>query len=114
MNAASKTALSSQPARRDAHRRDELILEHMSLVTAIAAHIQRSVPVHIELDDLVHAGVMGSSTRPPNIGTTKKLRFRPTRNIASGELFSTACGSRIGPLAICASAISKWKRSRAN
>jgi len=40
-------------------RRDELILEHMPLVTAIAAHIQKSVPVHIELDDLIHAGIMG-------------------------------------------------------
>ena len=59
MNAASKPALSSQSTSRDANRRDELILEHMSLVTAIAAHIQRSVPVHIELDDLVHAGIMG-------------------------------------------------------
>ena len=59
MNAASKPALSSQPTTRDVNRRDELILEHMPLVTAIAAHIQRSVPVHIELDDLVHAGIMG-------------------------------------------------------
>jgi RNA polymerase sigma factor for flagellar operon FliA len=40
-------------------RRDQLILDHMPLVTAIAAHIQKSVPVHIELDDLIHAGMMG-------------------------------------------------------
>jgi RNA polymerase sigma factor for flagellar operon FliA len=67
VQAASKTALSRKPlpkqqatAIQQTHvRRDQLIVEHMSLVTAIAAHIQKSVPVHIELDDLVHAGIMG-------------------------------------------------------
>jgi RNA polymerase sigma factor for flagellar operon FliA len=39
--------------------RDALIVENLHLVTAIAAHIQRTLPVHIELDDLVHAGTMG-------------------------------------------------------
>jgi RNA polymerase sigma factor for flagellar operon FliA len=43
----------------DRVRRDELMLEHMALVTAIAAHIQKSIPVHVELDDLIHAGIMG-------------------------------------------------------
>lgn len=75
MNAASKTALSSQPAPRDAHRRDELILEHMTLVTAIAAHIQRSVPVHIELDDLVHAGVMGLFDAATKYRDDKEVAF---------------------------------------
>ncbi len=53
--AAMKTALSKS----ENPERDQLILEHLPLVTAIAAHIQRSLPVHVELDDLVHAGVMG-------------------------------------------------------
>jgi len=75
VNAASKTALSSQPATRDAHRRDELILEHMALVTAIAAHIQRSVPVHIELDDLVHAGVMGLFDAATKYRDDKEVAF---------------------------------------
>lgn len=44
---------------KDNTRRDELILEHLPLVTTIAAHVQRSLPVHTELSDLVHAGVMG-------------------------------------------------------
>jgi RNA polymerase sigma factor for flagellar operon FliA len=41
-----------------AHR-DELITDHLHLVTAIAAHVQHSIPVHVELDDLIHAGTMG-------------------------------------------------------
>jgi RNA polymerase sigma factor FliA len=43
----------------DFSRRDELIVEHLSLVTAIASHVQRTLSVHVELDDLVHAGTMG-------------------------------------------------------
>ncbi|MBV9302148.1 MAG: FliA/WhiG family RNA polymerase sigma factor [Acidobacteriaceae bacterium] len=58
MNAATKPAPTKKTKNENA-RRDELILEHLPLVTAIAAHVQRSLPVHTELDDLVHAGVMG-------------------------------------------------------
>jgi RNA polymerase sigma factor for flagellar operon FliA len=64
MNAAAKTApckpsLSKVSVHRDYTERDRLILEHLTLVKAIAGHIQKSIPVHIELDDLVHAGTMG-------------------------------------------------------
>ena len=75
MNAASKTALYSEPIRHDAHRRDQLILEHMGLVNAIAAHIQRSVPVHIELDDMVHAGVMGLFDAATKYRDDKEVAF---------------------------------------
>ncbi len=77
MNAAgSKTATSkTQPQTDETVRRDELITEHLALVTAIAAHIQRSLPVHIELDDLVHAGVMGLFDAATKYQTDKKVAF---------------------------------------
>ncbi|HZS54042.1 MAG TPA: FliA/WhiG family RNA polymerase sigma factor [Bryobacteraceae bacterium] len=56
-------------------RRDALILEHMSLVGAIAAHVQRSLPVHIELDDLVHAGTMGLFDAAVKYQADKKVAF---------------------------------------
>lgn len=64
LNAAAKPApcnptLSTPAVHRDYAERDRLILEHLPLVKAIAGHIQKSIPVHIELDDLVHAGTMG-------------------------------------------------------
>lgn len=43
----------------DTTRRDELIVEHLQLVTAIAVRVHETLPVHVELDDLIHAGVMG-------------------------------------------------------
>ena len=80
VNAASKTALSKRPAapviEAENHgRRDELMLEHMSLVTAIAAHIQKSIPVHVELDDLIHAGIMGLFDAATKYRDDKEVAF---------------------------------------
>ena len=74
--AASKRALSKIPTKRDHSKRDQLIVEHLPLVTAIAAHIQKSVPVHIELDDLVHAGIMGLFDAASRYRPDKKVPFR--------------------------------------
>jgi RNA polymerase sigma factor for flagellar operon FliA len=75
VNAAIQTALSETTTLPDHNRRDLLILEHMPLVTAIAAHIQKSVPVHIELDDLIHAGVMGLFDAATKYRDDKEVAF---------------------------------------
>jgi RNA polymerase sigma factor for flagellar operon FliA len=72
---ASKTALSKSSTKKDHSRRDQLIIDHLPLVTAIAAHIQKSVPVHIELDDLVHAGIMGLFEAATKYRADKKVAF---------------------------------------
>jgi RNA polymerase sigma factor for flagellar operon FliA len=56
--------------------RDRLILEHLPLVSAIAAHVQRSLPVHIEMDDLVHAGTMGLFDAATKYRDDKEVAFR--------------------------------------
>lgn len=40
-------------------RRDELISQHLHLVKITARRVQRSLGVHVELEDLIHAGTMG-------------------------------------------------------
>jgi hypothetical protein len=40
-------------------RRDRLVLEHVPLVKAIAIRVRGSVPVHVDQDDLVQAGILG-------------------------------------------------------
>src|SRR5690349_5252178 len=40
-------------------RRDRVVLEHVPLVKAIAVRVHEKLPVHVDLDDLVHAGVLG-------------------------------------------------------
>ena len=39
--------------------RDQIVIENLSLVKAIAIRVHESLPVHVDLDDLVHAGVLG-------------------------------------------------------
>ena len=39
--------------------REERILKHLPLVRAIAARVRETLPVQVEIDDLVHAGVLG-------------------------------------------------------
>jgi DNA-directed RNA polymerase specialized sigma subunit len=39
--------------------RDQIVLDHLKLVKAIAVRVHENLPVHVDLDDLVHAGVMG-------------------------------------------------------
>ncbi|MGI9070090.1 MAG: sigma-70 family RNA polymerase sigma factor [Bryobacteraceae bacterium] len=75
MNAATKPARSKTQPIQDDTRRDTLILEHLPLVTAIAAHVQRSLPVHTELDDLVHAGVMGLFDAATKYQDDKEVAF---------------------------------------
>jgi RNA polymerase sigma factor FliA len=39
--------------------RDRIVMEHLPLVKAIAVRVHANLPVHVDLDDLVHAGVLG-------------------------------------------------------
>jgi RNA polymerase sigma factor for flagellar operon FliA len=56
--AAVKQSSSAQQAARLA-RRDRVVLEHLPLVKAIAVRVHENLPVHVDLDDLVHAGILG-------------------------------------------------------
>lgn len=39
--------------------RNQIVLEHLPLVKAIAVRIHETLPVHVDLDDLINAGVLG-------------------------------------------------------
>ncbi|MGC2658733.1 MAG: FliA/WhiG family RNA polymerase sigma factor [Bryobacteraceae bacterium] len=60
----------------DHTRRDQLIVEHLSLVHAIAFQVQRGLPIHIEIDDLKHAGMMGLFDAATKYEPTKEVAFR--------------------------------------
>ncbi len=75
MNAAAKRVQNNQAPEKDNSQRDELVLEHLPLVTAIASHVQRSLHVHTELDDLVHAGAMGLLDAATKYSPDKNVAF---------------------------------------
>lgn len=74
MNAATKPALLQQPFQNHA-KRDQLILDHLALVSGIATHVQRTLPVHVDHDDLVHAGTMGLFDAATKYREDKEVSF---------------------------------------
>jgi RNA polymerase sigma factor FliA len=39
--------------------RDQIVLDNLALVKAIAIRVHENLPVHVDLDDLIHSGVLG-------------------------------------------------------
>ncbi len=56
--------------------RDELVLQHLPLVRAIAVRVYESLPVHVDVDDLVHAGIMGLFDAALKYDCGKQVSFR--------------------------------------
>ncbi len=56
-------------------QRDQVVLEHLPLVRAIAVRLHESLPVHVELDDLVHAGILGLFDAATKFDPAKKVIF---------------------------------------
>src|SRR6476469_5045590 len=55
--------------------RDRIVLNHLPLVKAIAVRVHENLPVHVDLDDLVHAGVLGLFDAASKYNPDKKVVF---------------------------------------
>src|SRR5689334_11762285 len=55
--------------------RDETILDHLPLVKAIAARVRANLPVQVDLDDLIHAGILGLIDAVSKYDAEKKVDF---------------------------------------
>src|ERR1700709_316404 len=55
--------------------RDQIVLDHLPLVKAIAIRVHESLPVHVDLDDLIHAGVIGLFDAVTKYDGTKNVVF---------------------------------------
>ncbi len=56
-------------------RRDRVVLEHLPLVKAIAVRVHENLPVHVDLDDLVHAGILGLFDAANKYNPEKQVAF---------------------------------------
>ena len=72
--AASAKASAAQQAAKLA-RRDRVVLEHLPLVKAIAVRVHENLPVHVDLDDLVHAGILGLFDAASKFNPDKQVVF---------------------------------------
>ena len=55
--------------------RDRVVLEHLPLVKAIAIRVHENLPVHVDLDDLTHAGVLGLFDAVTKYDAQKNVAF---------------------------------------
>ena len=56
--------------------RDQIVLEHLPLVKAIAIRVHENLPVHVDLDDLIHAGVLGLFDAVTKYDAAKNVAFQ--------------------------------------
>lgn len=57
-------------------KRDRAVIEHLPLVRAIAARVHETLPVHVDMDDLVHAGVLGLFDAVEKYDQSKQVSFK--------------------------------------
>jgi RNA polymerase sigma factor for flagellar operon FliA len=77
-HAATRAATPAQQAAQQAAklaRRDSVVLEHLPLVKAIAVRVHENLPVHVDLDDLVHAGILGLFDAASKFNPDKQVVF---------------------------------------
>ena len=58
------------------NERDRLVLQHLPLVRAIAVRVYENLPVHVELEDLVHAGILGLFDAASKYNDEKQVTFQ--------------------------------------
>src|SRR5258705_11401172 len=56
--------------------RDQIVLENLPLVKAIAIRVHENLPVHVDLDDLIHAGVLGLFDAVAKYDASKNVAFQ--------------------------------------
>jgi RNA polymerase sigma factor for flagellar operon FliA len=85
MTATTTPPMSSQTTATDAgenelstveSERDSLVLRHLPLVRSIAVRVCENLPVHVDLDDLVHAGIMGLMDAATKYSAGKQVSFQ--------------------------------------
>jgi len=56
--------------------RNEIILDHLELVKFVAGRIAARLPSHVELDDLIAAGVLGLIDAVEKFDESRKIKFK--------------------------------------
>ena len=56
--------------------RDRIVMDNLSLVKAIAIRVHEGLPVYVDLDDLIHAGVLGLFDAAERYDSGKNVTFQ--------------------------------------
>jgi len=64
------------PPKDDLEKRNSLVVEHLPLVKYVASRIATRLPSHVELDDLVNAGIIGLMDAIDKFDSNRKIKFK--------------------------------------
>src|SRR5262250_441721 len=81
--------------------RDRIVLDHLPLVKAIAVRVHENLPVHVDLDDLVHAGVLGLFDAATKYHPDKQVAFHSYAKYRIKGAILDSLRQLDGPRAIC-------------
>ena len=95
-----------------AAQREQVLLENMRLVRMVAYHMLERLPQHVELDDLVSAGVVGLIDAYNKFDPSKEVLFRSHAWCGYGEPSWTVCVGWIGHRGRYAARHAKRKKRR--
>ena len=70
-----KQANSKERTNAEKEERDRIIMDHLPLVKAIAVRVHENLPVHVDLDDLIHAGILGLFDAVDKFQPAKQVAF---------------------------------------
>jgi len=70
-----QTGTRSRASQAQRARRDGVVLAYLPLVQAIAVRVHENLPVHVDLGDLVHAGILGLFDAVTKYRPEKKVAF---------------------------------------
>jgi RNA polymerase sigma factor FliA len=66
----------SERAKAAKAQRDKLVVDHLPLVRSIAMRVREMLPVHVDVDDLIHAGVLGLIDAVEKYNVNKQVNFQ--------------------------------------
>ena len=72
---ARKLTLRAAETQRKAAAREKLIEDHLGLVRSIAIRVRETLPAHVELEDLIHSGVLGLLDAASRFDPDKQVAF---------------------------------------
>ncbi len=75
MKSSKQNVIVPAPATGKLNNRDELVLDNLSLVKAIAIRVHENLPVHVDVDDLIHAGILGLFDAANKYDSRKNVAF---------------------------------------
>lgn len=71
----SQTGARERASQTQTAKRDRVVLEHLPLVKVIAVRVHENLPVHVDIGDLVHAGILGLFDAVAKYKPEKKVAF---------------------------------------